>query len=113
MRENLPPVNCHVSHVNVTSIEGYIHQEIERAGRARNLYHDLSAENIRNVKVWLRRNQTKNVPVSIEDINLDEKIFKTDVATCKVTRTRPLSPMVTTNYLIELPTELVTARGKD
>ena len=64
VREHLPPVNFHVSFVNATSIEGYTQCKIERSGRARKLYHDLSVENIRNVKVWLRNNQAKNVPVS-------------------------------------------------
>ena len=83
VREHLPPVDCRVSYVNATSVEGYTQCEVERASRAQKLYHDLSAENIRNIKVWLRSNQAKNVPVSVEDVNLAEKIFKTDVATCK------------------------------
>ena len=46
VREHLPPVDCHVSFVNATSIEGYRQGVIERAGRERKLYHYLSAENI-------------------------------------------------------------------
>ena len=83
VRKHLPPVNCHVLSVSATSIEGYTQCKIERVGRARKLNHDLSAEKIGNVKVWLRSNQAKNVPVSVEDVNLAEKVFKTDVATCK------------------------------
>ena len=53
VREILPPVDCYVSYVLATSIEGYTPREVERAARARKLYHNLSAENIRNVKVWI------------------------------------------------------------
>ena len=60
----------------------------------------------------MRRNQAKNVPVSVEDVNLSEKMFKTDVATCKGKSTIPSPPVVTTCDLIELPTELVTAGRK-
>ena len=60
----------------------------------------------------MRSNQSKNAPVSVEDVNLAEKIFKTDVATCKGMSTRPSPPVVTTNNLIEFPKELVTAGRK-
>ena len=69
--------------MHATTIEGYTPREVERASRARKLYHDLSAESISNIKVWLRSNQANNVPISIDDVNLAGKIFKTDVATCK------------------------------
>ena len=52
-RKILLPVNCYVGYVMETSVEGYTPREVERADQARKLYHDLSAENIRNVKVWL------------------------------------------------------------
>ena len=112
VRDHLPLVNCHVSHVNVTSIEGYTQCKIERDGRARKLYHDLSAEKIRNLEVWLRSNQAKNVPVSVKDVNLAEKCFKTGIATCKGKSKRPSPPVVATNDFIELPTELFTAWRK-
>ena len=76
VREVLPPVDCHVSYVLTTSVEGYTDREVGRAARARKLYHDLSAENNRNVKVWLRSNQCKNVPVTVENIDLAEKFTK-------------------------------------
>ena len=40
---HLPPVNCHVSFVNATTVEGYTQREVERESRAWKLYHDLSA----------------------------------------------------------------------
>ena len=107
VREMLPPVDCYVSYVHATSIEGYTPREVERAARARKLYHDLSAENIRNVKVWLRSNQAKNVPISVDDVNLAEKIYLADVATLKGKSVRPHPPVVTRNDMIELPPELM------
>ena len=82
VRERLPLVDCHVCYVAATMVEGYTQCEVERAARARKLYHNLYVENVRNVKVWLRFNQCKNVPILVKDVNLAEKIYKTDVATC-------------------------------
>ena len=96
-----------MSYVLATSIEGYTPREIERAARDRKLYHDLSAENIRNVKVWLRSNQCKNVPILVDDVNLAEKIYLADVATLKGKSVRPHPPVVTRNDMIELPPELM------
>ena len=79
---------------------------MQRAVRARKLYHDLCEENERNVKFWLRSNQAKNVPVSTEHINLAEEMFKVDVATGKGKSTRPHPPVVDKNDIVELPPEL-------
>ena len=101
-------VDCHVSYVAATTVEGYTQREVECAARARKLYHYLSAKNIQNVKVWLRYNQCKNVPILVEDVNLTEKIYKTEVAAWKGKSVRPHPPVVTTNEIVELPTELMT-----
>lgn len=65
-----------------------------------------------NIKVWLRSNQAKKVPVSVEYVNLTENIFESDVENCKGKSNRPSPPVVTTNDLIELPVELNTAGRK-
>ena len=59
-----------ISHA--TTVEGFTQREVDRAVRARKLYHDLCAKNVSNVKMWIRSNQEKNVPVSVEDLNLVE-----------------------------------------
>ena len=59
--------------VMATVIEGYTPREVARAKRARKLYHDLHAETVSNLKVWLRSNMGKNVPVSFKDVDLMEK----------------------------------------
>ena len=66
-----------------TSIEGFTQREIERAKRARKFYHDLNAESVENVKVFIRSNLARNVPVSSEDMDLANKVFGTDVPSCK------------------------------
>ena len=76
------------------------------------MYHDLSVENMRNVKLWLRSNQAKNLPVLVDDVNLAEKIYKADVATLKGKSVRPHPPIVTTNDIVELPPELITKGRK-
>ena len=42
-----------------TSVEGFTRCQIERAQRARKFYHDLNAENVANVKYFIRSNQAK------------------------------------------------------
>lgn len=95
-----------ISRVHATTIEGFTQREVDRAVRARKLYHDLCAENISNVKIWIRSNQAKNAPASIEDLNLTDKIFKADVATCKGKSTHPKPPVVSKNDIVKIPPEL-------
>ena len=112
IRESLPPIDYYVAYVLATSIEGYTPREVERAARERKLYHDLSSENIQHVKVWLRSNQAKNVPIYVDDVNLAEQIYKVDLATLKGKSVCPHPPVVTKNYIIEIPPELVTKGEK-
>ena len=58
-----------------TSIEGFTQREIERARRARKFYHDLNAKSVENVKVFIRSNLARNIPVSSEDMDLAKKVF--------------------------------------
>ena len=101
-------MNFHVCYVASMTVEGYTQREVEQAVRARKLYHDLSAENVRNVKVWLRSNQCKNVPISVDDVNLAENIYKTEVGSLKGNIMLPYLPVVTKNDVVELPPELMT-----
>ena len=74
IQQKLPPVDCHVFYVFDTTIECYTPCKVEGAARARKLYYDLSAENIINVKIWLRSNQAKNLPISVDDVNFAERL---------------------------------------
>ena len=46
------------------------------------------------------------MPISYEDVDLAQKIFLADVATCKGKSTAPRPSVVTTEDVVELPDEL-------
>ena len=77
--EGFPPADCCDCCVAATEIEGWTQREIERAKKARKFYHDLNAENLQNMKTFVRSNIARNVPVTTEDLTLAEKIFTTPV----------------------------------
>ena len=101
-----------VTDVNWTSIEGFTQRQIERAQAARKLYHDLNAENVGNVKFFIRSNQAKNVDISTEDMNLAEKVFGLDVSNTKGKWAKERPKAVSNEDFIELPPELEVA-GKE
>ena len=68
------------------------------------MYHDLHAETVENLKVWLRSNVGKKVPIAMEDVDLMMKIYgRNDVATLKGKSVKPHPPVVNRNNVIELP----------
>lgn len=84
-------------------IEGFTPREVEKAKRVRKIYRDLNALCL---KIWIRQNMEKYVPVSFVDTDLVEKIFKADVPTIKEKSKKPHPPIVNQNDIIELPDEL-------
>ena len=54
----------------------------------------------------------QNTPVTLEDIQLAEKMFGKDVATLKGKSVKPHPPVVTKEDVIELPPELIHNRRK-
>ena len=52
-----------------------------------------------NLKMMIRKNIIQNFPVTVEDIEMAEKIFGPDVSTLKVKTTRQ-RPKVVVNYFI-------------
>ena len=90
---------------NATSVEGYTKRQVERADRARKLYHMLGAPTMTNMKAVIRQNLIRNCPVTTEDVNLAEEIFGPDISTLKGRSTRP-SPTTVVDDLIEIPEEL-------
>ena len=89
-----------------TSVEGFTRRQIERAQQARKFYHDLNAENVANVKSFIRSNQAKNVEVTTEDMNLAERIFGLDVPNTKGKWVNEKPRVVRNEDEIELPPEL-------
>ena len=72
-------------------VEGYTRREVERAIRARRLYHCLTAPDLRELKSFLRQNIMRNCPVTTEDVILAERIFGKDIPTLKGKSTRSKS----------------------
>ena len=66
---------------------------------ARNIYHMVGALTFINLKMMIRQNIIQNFPVTVEDIEMAEKIFGPDVSTLKVKTTRQ-RPKVVVNYFI-------------
>ena len=56
--------------------------------------------------MMIRQNIIQNFPVTVEDIEMAEKIFGPDVSTLKVKTTRQ-RPKVVVDDFIEIPIELV------
>ena len=54
----------------------------------------------------IRQNTIKNCPVTVEDIEIGEKIFGPDVSTLKVRTTRKRPKLVVDDF-IEIPRELI------
>ena len=49
------PVDCRELSFNV-EVEGFTQREVGRAKAARKFYHDLNAENVENMKTFIRSN---------------------------------------------------------
>ena len=64
-------------------VEGYTPREVKCAKLARRLYHSLTAQEIGELKTFIRGNMMKNNPVTTQDVNLAEGIFGKDVPTIK------------------------------
>ena len=98
---------------NVQTVEEnklfYTDRQVERAKQARELLHALGCPSIADLKNIIKMNSIKDCPVTVDDINLAEKIFGKDIATLKgkSTKQRP-TPVV--NDIVEIPKELVAAQ---
>ena len=53
----------------------YTKRQVARAEEARKLYQVIGYPSLRDFKHVIQTNQIKNCPVTIEDINICEKIF--------------------------------------
>jgi hypothetical protein len=63
--------------------EGYALRQFERAKEARRLYYIVGTSTINNFKSLLRMNVIQNSPVTVEDVNVSEKIFGPDMSSLK------------------------------
>ena len=92
--------------------EGFKWRQIERVQAARKFYHNLNAENVENVKFFIRSNQAKNVKISTKDMNLAKRVFGLDVPNVKGKWVKEKPKIVSNEDVIEIPPELDLA-GKE
>ena len=86
--------------------QGYTERELQRAKKARQLYHAVGTPTTRNFKFILRQNLIRNCPVTVEDVNIAEKIYGPDVGSLKGKTTRQ-KPKPVTRDIISIPKALV------
>jgi hypothetical protein len=89
----------------------FTNKQIDQAKKARQLYNTLGTPSIKDFKAIITMNAIKNLPVTIEDINLAEKIFGPDIGALKGKTTRQKPTPVINDY-IEIPEELINNHQK-
>ena len=82
-------------------------KQIEAANRARKLQHNLMSPTTENLKLIIRQKILKNCPVTVDDINIAERIYGKDIAALHGKTTRKRSKVVYNDY-VEVPPELIT-----
>lgn len=84
----------------------FTNRQVEQAKLARNIYHALGTPSVHDFKAIIKSNQISNIPITIDDINIAEKIFGPDVGALKGKTTRQKPAPVVADY-IEIPKELI------
>jgi hypothetical protein len=87
--------------------KGYTLRQFERAKEARRLYHTVGTPTMNKFKLLLWINVIQNCPVTVEDVNISEKIFGPDMSSLKGKSTRR-KPKPVRSDLIEIPKEIIT-----
>jgi len=90
--------------------KNYTGREFQRVQLGREGYGMFACSSIKDFKFMVQHNMINNCPITIEDINITEKIFGKDIYALKgkTTRQKPIS--VVTEYTI-IPTELLNAHN--
>jgi hypothetical protein len=84
----------------------YTDRQIQRAKLARSIYHAIRMPSLKDFKMIITSNTIKNVPITINDINISEKVFGPDIGALKGKTTRQ-KPAPVVSYYVEIPKELV------
>jgi hypothetical protein len=87
--------------------QGYTLHKYKRAKEARRLYHIAGTPAVNNFKPLLWMNVFQNCPVTVEDVNISEKIFGPDISSLKGKSARR-KPKPVRSDLIEIPKEIIT-----
>ena len=81
--------------------EGFTKREVERARKAKELFHILGAPSAQNFWYILQHNLIKNCPVTVQDAINADKIFGPDIYVLKGRSTRPKPrPMIDDHIVI-------------
>jgi hypothetical protein len=88
--------------------KGYTLRQFKRAKEARKLYHIVGTPTMNNFKSLLRMNVIQNCPVTVEDVNISEKIFGPDMSSLKGKSTMCKPKPVRRSDLIKIPKEIIT-----
>jgi len=89
----------------------YTKRQFERAKLARQLLHVLGCPSIRDMKTILQQNAIRNCPVTIEDVDIAQRIFGKDIASLKGKTTRA-KPTPVRSDIIAIPKELVARQRR-
>ena len=102
--------NCFVESVKDNQRD-YTERELQRAKRARNLYHSLAVPSIGDFKTIIKMNAISGNPVTLEDVEMAERIYGPSIASLKgkVTRQRP-KPVVSS--VVPVPKALYQNNAK-
>jgi hypothetical protein len=87
--------------------QGYTLCQFERAKAARKLYHIVGTPAINNFKTVLQMNVIQNCPMTVEDVNISEKLFGPDMSSLKGKSMRR-KPKPVRSDLIEIQKEIIT-----
>jgi hypothetical protein len=87
----------------------YTQRQVNCAWQARKLLHALGCPTVMNLKAVIQMNSITNCPVTIDDVNLVEKIFGKDIVSLKGKTTRK-NPTPVVSDIVEIPPELMEAQ---
>ena len=86
--------------------KNHTQRQFEHAKLACKLHHDVGTPAVKNFKSLLKANMIKNCPVTIEDVNIAEKIFRPSMSSLKGKSTRR-TPKPVRADVIEIPPKLI------
>ena len=87
----------------------YSNRQFERAKKARLLYHAVGTPSVKDFKTMINLNAIKDNPITVQDIEMAEKIFGPDISNLKGKTTRKKPLPVVEDY-ITIPKELTRAQ---
>ena len=86
-------------------------REIARAKKARDLYHGLGVPSVKDFKAIIRMNAIKDNPITMEDVDIAEKIYGPSISSMKGKTTRQ-APSPVVSSVVPVPTALYQKHAK-